>query len=133
MNICTCITESFCCTPETNTTLFINYTPIKKKPRKENNFRCSATFTSTSLWFCSQDALRHSLPQAFDSVARIQDPKVYDSAQSPTSTALPVLVQTLPDCQSSYHCKIRQGRDRLKNQIPTFHIINQVVIGCLFP
>ena len=26
-----CITESLCCTPETNTTLLINYTPIKKK------------------------------------------------------------------------------------------------------
>lgn len=56
MNICTCVTESFCCTPETNTTIFVNYTPIKKKhQKKKNNFRCSATFTSTSLWFCSQD------------------------------------------------------------------------------
>ena len=25
------ITESLCCTPETNTTLYINYTSIKKK------------------------------------------------------------------------------------------------------
>ena len=25
---CICITESFCCIPETNTTLLINYTPI---------------------------------------------------------------------------------------------------------
>ena len=24
-----CITESLCCAPETNTTLYINYTPIK--------------------------------------------------------------------------------------------------------
>ena len=27
-DICICITESLCCTPETNITLFINYTPI---------------------------------------------------------------------------------------------------------
>ena len=25
---CICITKSLCCTPETNTTLLINYTPI---------------------------------------------------------------------------------------------------------
>ena len=31
--ICTCITESLCCTSETNTTLYINYTSIKKKIR----------------------------------------------------------------------------------------------------
>ena len=27
--ICICITDSLCCTPETNTTLQINYTPKK--------------------------------------------------------------------------------------------------------
>ena len=30
MNICTCITESLCCTPESHITLWINYTPIKQ-------------------------------------------------------------------------------------------------------
>ena len=28
---CVCITESLCCTPETNTALLINYTSIEKK------------------------------------------------------------------------------------------------------
>ena len=28
MSVCLCITESYCCTPEINTTLLINYTPI---------------------------------------------------------------------------------------------------------
>ena len=28
IDICICITESLCCTPETNTTLLINYSPI---------------------------------------------------------------------------------------------------------
>ena len=28
------ITESLCCTPEINTTLLINYTPIKKKQKQ---------------------------------------------------------------------------------------------------
>ena len=28
IDTCICITESLCCTPETNTTLLINYTPI---------------------------------------------------------------------------------------------------------
>ena len=31
MDICICITESLCCTPETNTTLLIDYTPIYNK------------------------------------------------------------------------------------------------------
>ena len=31
VGICICITESLCCTAETNTTLLINYTSIKKK------------------------------------------------------------------------------------------------------
>ena len=41
MNVCICITESFCCTPETNTTLEINYTPttFKKKKRKKRRKR----------------------------------------------------------------------------------------------
>ena len=33
-NIYICITESLCCTPETNTTLQINYTSIKKKKKE---------------------------------------------------------------------------------------------------
>ena len=30
VDICICITDSLCCTPETNRILQINYTPIKK-------------------------------------------------------------------------------------------------------
>ena len=29
-----CITESLCCIPQTNTTLLVNYTPIKNKHKK---------------------------------------------------------------------------------------------------
>ena len=38
MGICICITESLCCTPEIDTTLYINYTPIKNvlKNAKKN-------------------------------------------------------------------------------------------------
>ena len=32
---CTCITESLCCTPETKTTLLINYTPKRKIKKQE--------------------------------------------------------------------------------------------------
>ena len=32
--MCVCITESLCCTPETKTTLLINYTP-KRKIKKQ--------------------------------------------------------------------------------------------------
>ena len=28
---CICVTKSLCCTPETNTTLLINYAPIENK------------------------------------------------------------------------------------------------------
>ena len=38
IHICICITESLCCTPETNTTLLINYTPIENKKLKKK--RC---------------------------------------------------------------------------------------------
>ena len=34
--MCICITDSLCCTPETNTTLQINYTPIKFFFKKVN-------------------------------------------------------------------------------------------------
>ena len=39
VNICTCITDSLCCTPETNNILLINYTPINffKKIKKIKN------------------------------------------------------------------------------------------------
>ena len=33
MDICTGITDSCCCTPETNMTFQINYTPIKLKKK----------------------------------------------------------------------------------------------------
>ena len=29
LDACICITDSLCCTPETNTTLSINYIPVK--------------------------------------------------------------------------------------------------------
>ena len=32
--MCICITQSLCCTSKTNTTLLINYTPIKNKKIK---------------------------------------------------------------------------------------------------
>ena len=35
MDICICITDSLCCTLETNTTLQVNYTPIIKKKEEE--------------------------------------------------------------------------------------------------
>ena len=35
MNICICITESLCYTPESNTTLKGNYTPIKQQQQKK--------------------------------------------------------------------------------------------------
>ena len=38
MNICLCITESLCCTPETHHC--INYTPIKVNKTKPNNKMC---------------------------------------------------------------------------------------------
>ena len=43
MNICRCITESLCYTLETNTTLLINYTPIKFKKQKAKNPQISKT------------------------------------------------------------------------------------------
>ena len=41
--ICICVTDSLCCTAETNTTLYINYTPIKikKKKKKLPNLECT--------------------------------------------------------------------------------------------
>ena len=35
MDMCMCMTDSLCCTPETNTTLLVNYTPIKLKKKKQ--------------------------------------------------------------------------------------------------
>ena len=37
--MCICITESLCCTYESNATLLINYTPIKKIFFKEKNLK----------------------------------------------------------------------------------------------
>ena len=34
VDICVHITDSLCCTPEMNTTLYINYTPTKTKKEK---------------------------------------------------------------------------------------------------
>ena len=31
VGVCMCVTDSFCCTPETNTALSINYTAVKVK------------------------------------------------------------------------------------------------------
>ena len=39
----TCITESVCCTPKTNTTLYINYNSVKKNPQNtENKGECKS-------------------------------------------------------------------------------------------
>ena len=35
INTCICMVESLCCAPETITTLFIGYTPIKNKKLKK--------------------------------------------------------------------------------------------------
>ena len=35
MSVCVWITDSLCCTPETNTTLCIHHTPIKSKLKKK--------------------------------------------------------------------------------------------------
>ena len=35
VDICVCITDSLCCTSETNTALQINYTPIKINVKKQ--------------------------------------------------------------------------------------------------
>ena len=43
MNICTCITESLCYTPGSNTTLKGNYTPIKLKKKKKKK-TCKNTY-----------------------------------------------------------------------------------------
>ena len=34
IDMCICVIESFCYTPDTNTTLLINYTPIQNKNKK---------------------------------------------------------------------------------------------------
>ena len=52
MNICICITESFCCTLETNTTLLIKYNKIKK------NFRCGKKTKKKNLKDRSEDRER---------------------------------------------------------------------------
>ena len=38
VDICICITDTLCCTPETNTTFKISYTAIKILKIKNNNF-----------------------------------------------------------------------------------------------
>ena len=43
---CICKTESLCCLPETNTTLYINYTSVKKRRKK-----CHFSFHDPSLSF----------------------------------------------------------------------------------
>ena len=44
MDICICITDPLCCTPETNTTFYVNYMPIKflkKEKKKKTMLRCA--------------------------------------------------------------------------------------------
>ena len=43
LDICICITDSLCCTPETNTTLSINHTPIKNFKKTKNHHRADAS------------------------------------------------------------------------------------------
>ena len=47
MDIFTCMTDSICYTPETNTTLKVNYTPIKFKKKRERRERDSEPRAST--------------------------------------------------------------------------------------
>ena len=39
MNTCVCIAESFCCSPETTTTLFINYTLLQNDLMLKNKIK----------------------------------------------------------------------------------------------
>ena len=58
-----CITESVCCTPESNTTLQITYTSIKKKtpkPKKLYGFH-KATFNFNHWKFSSQIEMSTSM------------------------------------------------------------------------
>ena len=49
IDTCVCITESFCCTPETNTTLLINCNPIQiKSLKKDGLLRTTASATRVS-------------------------------------------------------------------------------------
>ena len=45
--MCVCKTESLCCTPETNNTLWFKYTSIKKK-KTQLKLSCSEPITSMS-------------------------------------------------------------------------------------
>ena len=66
MDMCMCMTDSLCCTPETNTTLLVNYTPIKLKKKKANpeanhkgkkrkNIHASACFPHKRIWRSEAD------------------------------------------------------------------------------
>ena len=47
---CVCITDSLCCTPETNTTLSINYAPVKKTKTQSYQLVChNASMQVTSV------------------------------------------------------------------------------------
>ena len=47
---CICITESLCCTLETNTTLFINFTPVQNKKVLKIKLPCNTHETHVILY-----------------------------------------------------------------------------------
>ena len=51
--MCTCIAGSLCCTAETNTTLHINYTPVKFffNFKIFNSYMCSQAYSINDLEF----------------------------------------------------------------------------------
>ena len=46
---CMCITDLLCCTPEANTTLLINYTPLKNKHTTNHN---NNKIQMELVWWC---------------------------------------------------------------------------------
>ena len=46
---CMCITDLLCCTPEANTTLLINYTPLKNKQTTNHN---NNKIQMELVWWC---------------------------------------------------------------------------------
>ena len=63
MDICICITDSFCCATETNTTLYINYTLTKINLKKivtslgavAQTVKNLPAMWETQVWFLSQE------------------------------------------------------------------------------
>jgi len=69
VDICECITDTLCCTPETNTTLLINYTPKKLFFKKEPAAAAAAAAKSLQLCptLCDPRDGPTRLPRPWDS------------------------------------------------------------------